>query len=103
MQHLPKSIDCSPTNTDLEDEAYNGRIGGDEQTHFPQFRMNEKADSILVRYVSGLDEVKNVVGNVAQLEETTQDIKFRFTGEDGASRWRSYSICKSMLETLQRM
>ena len=81
-----------PNEEDLEGETYEGRIGGDAQTHFPRFRMAEEADSILVRYVSGLDDVKNAVGTVAQLGETTEDISFLFTGNNALDDGESYSL-----------
>ena len=103
MQQLLQSTDCSLTVQILE--GYDYKIGGSAQTHYPQFRLKEEADSILVRYVSGLDEAKDVPGNIVQLKTVgeTQDIRFPFVLTMTRSMMVSHILCKSMLETLQRM
>ena len=79
-----------PNRKDLEGYGY--KIGGDAQTHYPQFRLKEEADSILVRYVSGLDEAKDVPGNIVQLKTVGETIRFPFVGDNALDDGESYTL-----------
>ena len=69
------------------------RSAAHAQTHYPQFRLKEEADSILVRYVSGLDEAKDVPGNVVQLENgRRKTLRFPFVGDNALDDGESYTL-----------
>ena len=87
----PPAIDrLFPKRADLE--GYDYKIGGSAQTHYPQFRLKEEADSILVRYVSGLDEVKEVSGNVVQLGTVDETLRFPFVGDNALDDSEEYTL-----------
>ena len=86
----PKIDRLFPSRADLE--GYDYKIGGSAQTHYPQFRLKEEADSILVRYVSGLDEAKDVPGNIVQLKTVGETIRFPFVGDNALDDGESYTL-----------
>ena len=78
-----------PNNTDLED--YDDKIGGAEGTQNPVFRINEKVDSILVRYQGG-ETILDVVGTDAQNSTVNKNIRVRFMGDDALTDGEIYDL-----------
>ena len=82
--NAPVVNDLFPNNDALAD--YDNKIGGPEQTQHPIFSINEKADSILVRFEG--DRRLSVAGTVAQLSLVNENIRVSFLGDDALVRWR---------------
>ena len=78
-----------PNNDDLED--YGDKIGGAENTQNPVFRLNEKVDSILVRYEGG-GNILDVVGTDAQNATVNQNIRVSFMGDNALSDGEIYDL-----------
>ena len=80
-----------PTNAALEgDEALGNKIGGDDRTQDPLFKVNEATDSILVRYVSSertLDVA--VAGGSSKVNE---NISVQFLGDQALVDGETYDL-----------
>lgn len=77
----PKVSELFPSNSALAD--YDNKIG--DGTQHPIFRINEMADSILVRY-DGDSGTHSVAGTAAQLKVVNQNINVMFEGKDDSLR-----------------
>ena len=86
---VPAISKLFPNNADLE--AYGDKIGGPENTQNPVFRLNEKVDSILVRYVGNGGNL-DVVGTSAQNNTVNNNIRVSFTGDDALTDGEIYDL-----------
>ena len=78
-----------PNTTDLE--PYGLKIGGPEGTQNPVFRLNEKVDSILVRYEGG-GGILEVAGTDAQNNTVNKNIRVQFMGDDALQQDEIYDL-----------
>ena len=78
-----------PNNADLED--YGDKIGGPENTQNPVFRLNEKVDSILVRYVGNGGRL-DMVGTSAQNATVNKNIRVSFMGDKALTDGEVYDL-----------
>ena len=86
---VPKISKLFPNNADLED--YGDKIGGAENTQNPVFRLNEKVDSILVRYEGG-GNILDVAGTDAQNATVNKNIRVSFMGDNALSDGEIYDL-----------
>ncbi len=84
----PGIIDLFPNNDALAD--YDNKIGGSEQTQHPVFQINEKADSILVRFEG--DRRLSVAGTAAQLSMVNENIRVSFIGDNALVDGETYDL-----------
>ena len=80
-----------PTNKALEgDAALGNKIGGDDRTQDPLFKVNEATDSILVRYVSSERTLDVAVAGGSS--KVNQNIQVQFMGDDALVADEAYDL-----------
>ena len=80
-----------PTNKALEgDAALGNKIGGDDRTQDPLFKVNEATDSILVRYVSSERTLDVAVAGGSS--KVNQNIQVQFMGDDSLHADEAYDL-----------
>ena len=80
-----------PTNKALEgDEALGNKIGGDDRTQDPLFKVNEATDSILVRYVSSERTLDVVLADGSS--KVNENISVQFLGDQALVADEAYDL-----------